>query len=340
MLTLTTDWDDCRTLWLQTLERSSTRTSREYQRINCAFFADQPGLQPWEVTPTHADHWVADLARRLAPASVNKAVSAMASFYRFANHYHCDGQVLWSLPNPFAAQHLRARVQRYARARYPSVDQVRALLEQMDTSSPLGLRDRALFGGLFTTTRRINEWLPLRWVDITGNAFVVRVKGGRTLRQTAPDGLLAEVVAWLQCAGHYPPAPTEYIFTALGVWDRPLNPGYVNARLRHYGRLAGVPARLCHAHGLRHAGARWRYQQGATPYQLQQTLAHRNIATTEIYIRDVLSEPEDPQAPAVDAFLASLRSAPAVSPLTAARIPSSRGYSTFAPTSHSEAITP
>lgn len=303
-------WSACLALWLDHIERrcGSTRSRAEYERIVEQFAgwrADRGAL--WrDITPTLAQQWASDLSRRLAPASVNKSLAIMSSFYDSARRHYFSGAPLWTDNNPFGDDRLRTRVQRYARARYPSTEQVRAIFEVIDTSSPRGLRDMALFGGLFATTRRINEWLPLRWSDIHGNTFTVRLKGGRILNQVAPDGLLAQVVAWLNAAGRYPPEPGDYVFTAIDRRDRPLNAGHVNNLLRRYGALAGVPGRLCHAHGLRHAGARWRYQQGATAHQLQQVLGHQNMATTEIYIRGVLAEPDDALAGAVDDFFASL----------------------------------
>ena len=288
-------------LWLSAMERrsGSRRTRREYERVWHTFYGTAHGykLAPWAVDVSHVQTWATELSRRLAPASVNKSLSIMSSWYRFGL-----SQRLWKDANPFTGDDLRAHVGRYERSRYPSTDQVWAIRDVIDTSSALGQRDLALYLGMFSTTRRVSEWLALRWCDITGDTFTCRIKGGRLIKQIFPDGLLGQISAWLTAAGNYPPAPNDYVFAAPGHWDRPLHPGYVNRRLRKLGRLAGVPAHLCHCHGLRHAGARFLRQRGASTWELQQILCHRSPSTTEIYCRQVLDEPEDRLAGAFVAF--------------------------------------
>jgi integrase/recombinase XerD len=296
-------WLRCRDLWLASVLRrsGSARSADAYAREWKAFFAAHAWrLAPWSVAPTEVAAWAAGLAGRLAPATVNKSLAILTSYYDYA----ADTGRLWSGPNPFAGRHLRARVSRFGRARFPTSDQVRALLDAIDTSSPDGLRDQAIIQGMFATTRRVHEWLRLQWRDITGNAFWYQCKGGHLLRQRLPDGLRALIDAYLTAAGHYPPAPDDYVFVSLHPvrWDRPLNAGYVNQLLRRYGAAAGLPLDVCHAHGLRHAGARHRRRLGATTWELQQTLGHRSIATTEIYCAAVLDDPEDRLAGALDAF--------------------------------------
>lgn len=316
------DWEHCRDLWLAAIQRrsGSLRSRTEYARVWQAFnvTSHRAGWQWWDVTTTHAQQWAVELAGRLAPASVNKCLSVLSSLYRFAGSYQVAGRALWPHANPFADAHLRARVARFGRSQFPSTAQVVALLGVMDTSSATGLRDLALYGGMFATTRRLSEWLNLRWGDITAATFTCRIKGGRIVRQMLPAAQYNAIVACLQAAGNWPPAPTDYLFCSLAPvrWDRPLNAGYVAHRLRHYGALAGVPAALCHPHGLRHAGARWRRQHGATAWELQTLLGHANIGTTEIYCREVLDYPTDRLAGDINAFFADLH---------AARMQSSRG---------------
>lgn len=307
-------WLRTRENWLSAIDRrcGSARSANEYARVWSSFYGTAHGykLAPWAVTTTDAQEWASDLAGDHAPATVNKSLSILASFYRFAADQYDDRSRLWLAPNPFSAEHLRAKVSRFGRSRFPTTDQVLAICSVIDTSSPLGLRDLCIVRGMFSTTRRLAEWINLRWSDVTGNEFVCRQKGGHTVRQVLPDGLRADIEAWLQAAGNWPPDPQHYLFVRLlprPHWDRPLHPGSVNRMLRHYGQLAGVPPAVCHAHGLRHAGARYRRQHGASAWELQLILGHRNIQTTEIYCREVLDAPVDRLAGTVDALFARTR---------------------------------
>lgn len=301
-----TDWLACRDLWLDRIERRSgaTRSRHAYFTDWHEFFGRSHGyaLAPWSVTVTHAEEWAAALARRLAPATVNRRLAVLASFYRFAGKHIIDGRPLWTDYNPFSAEVARFKVSRFGRARYPSAEQVQHLLSQISIDTPVGLRNLTIIGGMFMTTRRLTEWLSLRWCDIheseTGHWFEYRCKGGLHRRQVVPPSLYRLLVTYLKAAQMWPPDPGQYLFVSLSTEhaDRPLNPGYVRQLVQRFGARAGIPKELCHPHGLRHAGARFRRQQGATIWELRDVLGHASIAITEVYVGQVLAEPEDRQA--------------------------------------------
>lgn len=304
-------WLRCRDLWLNACYRrsGSQRTAHEYRRVWTSFYETTHGckLLPWVVDGTAAQEWAAQLSRRLAPASVNKSLSVLSSYYRFCARQFTDGARLYLGENPFTGENLRARVSRFGRSAFPTTDQVLALCAVIDTTTPRGLRDYVLIRGMFETTRRLNEWLPLQWRDIAGNTFRCRLKGGKENWQELPAELYAEIQAYLAFAHRWPPQPDDHLFPPIlsrPMWDRPLHPGNVNRIIRKYGRLAGVPDPVCHAHGLRHAGARARRELGATNREMQTILGHANIGTTEIYCRELLDQPHDRLGAAVDALFA------------------------------------
>lgn len=222
--------------------------------------------------------------------TVNNRRAALAAFYRYAE---AEG---WPA-NP-AARIKSIKVSPYGHARYPSTDQVRQLLAVIPTDTPAGLRNLAIILGMYTTTRRVNEWISLRWADIqhgpNGHWFAYTAKGGLKGRQAITGDLWHIVEAWLRIDGRYPPAADAYIFTPVSPSDgRHISAGYIRQALQKYGKLAGLPAELCHPHGLRHAGARARKAAGQSPWELQKVLSHKNISTTMIYTDTVLDEPDD-----------------------------------------------
>jgi hypothetical protein len=73
--------------------------------------------------------------------------------------------------------------------------------------------------------------------------------------------------------------------------------------MRHYGEVAGIAPAKLHLHGLRHFAARWRKDHGATVFELQETLCHHLLTTTQIYTDAVLSTPTDRLAGAVGELL-------------------------------------
>lgn len=332
-------WLKCQFDWLNALERKSGQrnTRRAYERDVLDFFGTYANqrLMPWQVTPAQAETWVQILSGRgLAETTINRKVAALSSLYRYASveaiYINSDGTrtALWPWPNPFGSRSLRTKVSPYARAVYPSSNQVVALLAQIDIKTITGLRNMAILAGLFATTRRVTEWISLRGRDIHedaqgGHWFTYRYKGGAIKRQAIPADIWRAIVLYLQAEKRWPAKPDEYIFqstsaagsrirTAAGAdhvhpaYDpdrQPISASYVNQLIRRYGKAAGIPAEKLHAHALRHAGARWRKDAGATVWELKDTLGHASIAITQVYTDTALDEPADLYGDAIGQIL-------------------------------------
>lgn len=322
------DWLRCRELWLLSKERRSGRTNtvvayaRDWDQFFGAFGdwcepgGDGRGLAPWQVSRTHVELWLQDLQESgLAGSTIVRKLAALSSFYKFAREQFFTpdpvrGDVpLWDRPNPFRGHDLPKE---QARPVFPSTEEVRAILNQIEVDSAVGLRNMAVLFGLFATTRRVSEWLGLRWGDVHGEQgnywFAYRYKSGKLERQALPGDVYDLIVLYLRAARRWPLDRGAFVFVALddsgarfatvdNRYDpaqQPLSTSYVWRLLRRYGALAGIDdPRKLHPHGLRHAGARFRKEAGADTWELQQTLGHANLAITERYTRTVLEVPQD-----------------------------------------------
>lgn len=331
-------WIQCRDRWLRAKQRKSggQNTVSAYTNDWNDFFgffrqwqgvpgAPAFGLLPWQVGRMHSEIWVQALDDRgLAAATIVRKVSALSSFYDYAMHDYTiqspeRGEIaLWDHPNPFRVKDL-PKVQQDPV--FPTSAEITAIFEAIDTSTPTGLRNLAILAGMFGTTRRVTEWLGLRWGDIqessTGHFFRYRYKGGEIKKQDLPGDLYILICRYIKAAGRWPLAPDAYIFVAHSDSARsfgqvgedyapdaqPLSESYAWALLQRYGKAAGVDLAKCHPHGLRHAGARYRRSLGADIYELQKVLGHKGIAVTERYTRDVLDEPEDKYGDRIGAML-------------------------------------
>lgn len=75
---------------------------------------------------------------------------------------------------------------------------------------------------------------------------------------------------------------------------KPMTNHTFNQLLQKYGRRAMIADEKLHVHGLRHAGARYRYLvEGATVGEMREILGHSNDSITWRYISKTLMEPED-----------------------------------------------
>lgn len=309
------------------------------------------GLQPWQVGGAHVETWIRALyARDLADSTVNRKLAALSSFYNYVSYNYtvADGdtsRALWTQPNPFRIPD-RVKVEPYERSVYPSTDDVMAMLRSIagDTriSGVQKLRDICLIGGLFFTARRVSEWTTLTWGALhdvgsdTGVWFEYRYKGGKVKKQHIPVTVWTWIKAYLDLDGRWGKLrPSDYLFLATtdtaGRFHRshgrggqvdsgydparqPISPHRVNDLLKKYGRRVGVADELLHAHGLRHAGARTRQDDGADIHELKDVLGHSNIAITQIYSDRVLVTPEDARGDALAARMTQQLKLPLKSP--------------------------
>ncbi len=160
---------------------------------------------------------------------------------------------------------------------------VEALLGAPDTSSPLGLRDRAMLELLYASGLRVSEIvnLPRDAADLEAGILRVSGKGGK--ERLVPFGRSAG--RWL----------LRYLESARPGLDRKRSlalflsvRGAAMTRQRFwqliegYGRAAGIRARLT-PHALRHSFATHLLEHGADLRALQMMLGHSDIATTQIY---------------------------------------------------------
>lgn len=310
------------------------------QSYGCAVeqFQKWAGVPLSDVTPAMADAWATHLItdRGLAPATVNVKLAAMTSLYDYArSRYGAQGGV-WSADraNPFDIVD-RMKVSPYGRAIYPTTEELRAILAQIDRSTVVGKRDYALFFGFAITLRRSAEWLGLRWGDIQHSgepgenriySYNVMKKGaGRRDQAVLAWHIYSAILDYLRAAGRLDGVEHDtYIWTPLypgrslrlkpdldldRVANSPISNRTANNSLKRYAKKAGVDLKKAHLHGLRHAGSRLRVEQmkekGNVDYlELCKLLNHSTIAVTQVYVDEALEDPEDPGAKdAVNALL-------------------------------------
>ena len=217
--------------------------------------------------------YLAHLARRkLSRSSIARHLSAMRSFFRYLmREAVVDANPARTVATPKREKHLPSVMQ-------PS--DVALLIEQPDTSTPLGLRDRAFLELLYASGLRIAELVGIDIDDVELRARLVKVRGKGAKERIVPFGSKAEeaIRAWL--AARDAPAEEESLFvnyrgeriTARSV--RRLFDGYVrDAALR-----AGISP-----HSMRHSFATHLLNAGADLRTIQELLGHASLSTTQKY---------------------------------------------------------
>lgn len=169
-------------------------------------------------------------------------------------------------------------------------DYIDPLMNAPDTSTPLGLRDRAILETLYATGLRISELLSLSVEDVSKGYDEIVVTGKRNKQRIVLIGSKAR-----SALDAYINHGRPHLLAKAGVGS-----GTHNSRL-FLGRL-GTPlvatsvrrlldkyvAKVCSAlkispHTLRHSFATHLMNHGADLRSVQELLGHENVTTTQIY---------------------------------------------------------
>jgi len=215
--------------------------------------------------------------RRYARTTVARKLSMVRSFLRFCAE---NGLVTDNVAVGVGSPKLPKRLPQVL-----TPDQVANLLEVMGGSSPLQLRDRALFELIYSSGLRCQEALGLKLGDLNFQASEVRVKGkGRKVRVVPVGEIALNALERYLREGRTRLAKlgTEEDHVFLSRRGLPLNSSDVQRRLARYLALAGAPLGTS-PHTLRHSFATHLLEGGADLRVIQELLGHSSLRTTQIY---------------------------------------------------------
>lgn len=265
-------------LWLE--DGLAQNTLNAYRRDLDAFESwlhAQTGKALPAATQADIEAWFAALHAKSRASTANRRLSALRRFYLWARRQGLVDQ------DPCLKLHASKQPPRFPKTL--SEAQVEALLHSPDTSSPLGLRDRAMLETLYATGLRVSELVNLGVLDVNLSDGVVRVqmgKGGKD--RLVPMG--AESQHWVE--RYFTESRAPLLGTrrsdALFVTGRggPMTRQAFWQLVRKHAVKAGIHSPLS-PHVLRHAFATHLLNHGADLRVVQMLLGHADISTTQIY---------------------------------------------------------
>jgi site-specific recombinase XerD len=174
-------------------------------------------------------------------------------------------------------------------------EEVMRLLEAIDTSTPIGMRDRAILELLFSGGLRVSELVSLNrdHINLERREFSIRGKGQKDRLIFISD----EAADWLDRFLHSRKDNFKPLFIHYsgskdelddGAYTR-LTARSVQRMVGRYARLAGITKRVT-PHTLRHSFATDLLHNGADLRSVQSLLGHANVSTTQIYTH--LTDPQ------------------------------------------------
>jgi len=267
---------------LRVERRLAAHTLESYARDLAALAAfAATARQPVHKLDRHAlERFIREqITQGLSPRSVAREVAAIRGFFRFL--------VLDRILEHSPAEDLKPPRAWPALPTFLSLEDVDALLDQPDVSTPLGLRDRAMFELLYATGMRVSELIGVRGADLHLDEHYLTCIGKGNKERLIPIG--EQAAGWvrryqrdsrpvLAARATGKASPRLFVNTRGGSLSRV---GFWKI-LKHHGAAAGLPSSLS-PHVVRHSFATHLLERGADLRAIQMMLGHADLSTTQIY---------------------------------------------------------
>jgi site-specific recombinase XerD len=250
-----------------------------------ARWASGRGQAPEEVGTRELRRYAAALSSNGgAPSTVARKIASLRSFYRSLVEHGRVPQ------NPADLLTTPKQGRRLPRTLKPA--EVAGLLDRIPASTPLELRDRALFELAYASGLRAEELVNLDVASLDFDDEQVRVEGKGQKTRVVPVGehALKALRAYAE-RGRPALSPTrsgsgiaagEEPALFLSKSGRRLSTSDVRRRLRVWARHAAVQAGAS-PHWLRHSFATHLLKGGADLRAIQELLGHASLSTTQVY---------------------------------------------------------
>lgn len=244
-----------------------TRNAYLSDLIQCANLSKQP-LPDWQNTEAQA------VLLKLTeqgknPRSIARCLSALRQFYKFLRETNLrSDDPLTQIKTPKQGRPLPKDL---------SAQEVEALILAPDTSTALGLRDRAMLEVLYACGLRVSELIGLQIQMLNLEQGFIRIKGKGNKERLVPLGEVA--IDWLNqymtnARSQLYKTSTDALFLTQhgGVMTRQ-NFWYA---IKRYALIAGIQQELS-PHVLRHAFATHLLNHGADLRVVQMLLGHSDL---------------------------------------------------------------
>lgn len=164
-------------------------------------------------------------------------------------------------------------------------EQLRCLMEAIDTSSASGHRDYTIIMSFLDTGVRCSELTNLRVKDVNLEARLLKVWGKGAKERMVPFGKKVQGALWkymMSCRP--PPIVPRYDHVFLTCDGRPLMKDRVEAIVERYGRKAGITGVRVSPHTFRHTFAVMFLRNGGNVFSLQRIMGHSTLDVLRIYV--------------------------------------------------------
>jgi tyrosine recombinase XerC len=212
----------------------------------------------------------------IVKSSIARKLSAIRSFYRYlVREKLIEANPIKSVSSPKLDKRLPA---------FLTLDEVKRLLEAPDTTTPQGLRDRALLELLYASGLRVSELvgLDLGQINLDTNEIRVWGKGSKERMVLMGEPAAMALRSYLEAGRPKLIGVKRSNALLLNRYGQRLPERRVQLILEKYTHIAGLKKRV-HPHMLRHTFATHMLDGGADLRVVQELLGHARLSSTQIY---------------------------------------------------------
>lgn len=225
--------------------------------------------------------------RKNSAATRNVRLAALHSFFNFLQYQQLENISEWQ-----RILSIKAKKARKKTINYLSVDGIKLLLQQIDTSTYKGRRDLAMFALMYDCAARVQEIIDLNPASIRLNKpYTIKIIGKGNKARIVP--LMEEEIKHIRgymAENNLLEAHTRMNPLFSNSRKEKLTRAGVNSILKKYVHVARmknsalIPDNIS-CHSLRHSKAMHLLQGGVNLVYIRDFLGHESVQTTEIYAR-------------------------------------------------------
>lgn len=248
-------------------------------------WCNERGIALIDIEPITVAAYIEQLQAERSAPTVKQHLAAIRMMF----DWFVTGQIVAT--NPASAVRGPKHVVKRGKTPVLSAEQARVLLDSIDTTTLVGLRDRALIGVMVYSFARVGAVTGMRVEDYfqSGKRWWLRLheKGGKRHEVPAHHNAEAYLDAYVAAAGISDEKKSP-LFRSLDrqkrLTDRRMHRIDVLRMIKRRARAAGLPATTC-CHTFRATGITAYLEAGGTIENAQAIAAHESPRTTKLYDR-------------------------------------------------------
>ena len=232
--------------------------------------------KPSDIEKIHIESYVKSMKKKISAKSIARKLTAIKSFHHF----------LWieKEVNEDITKAIRSPKVEKSLPKVLSINEVVSLLEHIDLSKPLGLRNQALLELIYGSGLRVSELLDVEMGDIHLNQSYINVRGKGDKERIVPisDPAVLALRQYIIKGRDFLLNKEKSTYLFLNQKGERLSRQGFFKLLKKLAEDAGVNTE-CSPHTLRHSFATHLLENGMDLRTLQSLLGHEDISTTQIY---------------------------------------------------------